>query len=63
MVVMDVIYNPFKTKLLATAEARGCLIINGLPMFIYQGAEQFRLWTGLDAPVDVMNDAVKDARG
>jgi len=59
MVVMDVIYNPFKTKLLATAEARGCLIINGLPMFIYQGAEQFRLWTGLDAPVDVMTEVIK----
>jgi shikimate dehydrogenase len=59
MVVMDTIYNPFKTKLLATAEARGCLIINGLPMFIYQGAEQFRLWTGLDAPVDVVNEVIK----
>lgn len=58
MVVMDVIYNPIKTKLLAMSEARGCLIINGLPMFIYQGAEQFRLWTGLEAPVDVMNDIV-----
>jgi shikimate dehydrogenase len=63
MVVMDVIYNPFKTKLLAMAEAKGCFIINGLPMFIHQGAEQFRLWTGVDAPVDVMTDAVKDALG
>lgn len=63
MVVMDIIYNPFKTKLLAMAEARGCLIINGLPMFIHQGAEQFRLWTGVNAPADVMNDAVKDVLG
>jgi shikimate dehydrogenase len=59
MVVMDVIYNPFKTKLLAAAEAKGCLIINGLPMFIYQGAEQFRLWTGLEAPIALMIEAVK----
>jgi|WetSurMetagenome_2_1015567.scaffolds.fasta_scaffold296516_2 shikimate dehydrogenase len=59
MVVMDVIYNPLKTKLLAMAEARGCTILNGLPIFIYQGAEQFRLWTGLDAPVTIMDEAVK----
>jgi len=63
MVVMDVIYNPFRTKLLSIAEARRCLVINGLPMFIHQGAEQFRLWTGVDAPVDVMNDAVQGAMG
>jgi shikimate dehydrogenase len=63
MVVMDVIYNPFKTKLLAMAETKGCTIINGLPMFIHQGAEQFRLWTGVDTPVDVMNDAVREALG
>lgn len=58
MVVMDIIYNPLKTRFLAMAETRGCMIINGLPMLIYQGAEQFRLWTGLEAPVDVMADAV-----
>jgi shikimate dehydrogenase len=59
MVVMDIIYNPAKTLFLSMAEARGCRIINGLPMFIYQGSEQFRLWTGLDAPIDVMTDVVK----
>jgi shikimate dehydrogenase len=59
MVVMDIIYNPLKTKFLAMAEARGCRIINGLPMFIYQGAEQFRLWTGLEAPVVTMSGAVE----
>jgi len=59
MVVMDIIYNPLKTRLLAMAEARGCLIINGLPMFIYQGAEQFRLWTGIEVPVAVMSEVVK----
>jgi shikimate dehydrogenase len=59
MVVMDIIYNPFKTRFLAMAETRGCQIINGLPMFIYQGAEQFRLWTGIEAPVALMTEAVK----
>ncbi len=61
MVVMDIIYNPFETKLLAIARARGCTIINGLGMFIQQGAEQFRLWTGLEAPINAMARAVKEA--
>lgn len=59
MVAMDVIYNPLETRFLAAAKARGCETVNGLSMFIYQGAEQFRLWTGLEAPVDVMTSAVK----
>ena len=61
MVVMDIIYNPIETRLLSIARARGCLTINGVGMFIHQGAEQFRLWTGLEAPVDTMSRAVEGA--
>jgi len=61
MVVMDIIYNPVETRLLKTAEARGCITISGMDMFIHQGAEQFRLWTGMDPPVQVMSKAVKEA--
>ena len=46
MIVMDIVYNPLKTKLLALASAKGCVTVDGLGMFIHQGAEQFRLWTG-----------------
>ena len=60
-VVMDIVYNPLETKLLTTAKTRGCVTINGLGMFIHQGVEQFRLWTGLDAPVKAMADAVEEA--
>ncbi len=63
MLVMDIVYNPLKTRLLSMAEEKGCLTINGLPMFIYQGAEQFKLWTGDEAPLDVMTEAVKKALG
>ena len=63
MVVMDIIYNPLETKLLKRARDRGCLTINGLSMFIHQGTEQFRLWTGLEAPAGVMIRAVKEALG
>jgi shikimate dehydrogenase len=60
MVVMDVIYNPRETRLLAMARDRGCLAIDGLGMFIQQGAEQFMLWTGLEAPVSIMRQAVEE---
>jgi shikimate dehydrogenase len=59
MVVMDVVYNPLKTRLLRLAEERGCMTVNGLDMFIYQGAEQFRLWTGIEPPVEIMREAAR----
>jgi shikimate dehydrogenase len=58
MIVMDVVYNPLKTRLLSMAEAAGCITVSGLGMFIGQGTEQFRLWTGLEAPVTAMTEAV-----
>jgi len=61
MVVMDIIYNPLETRLLAMARGRGCVVVNGLAMFVYQGAEQFRLWTGREAPVKIMFEAAREA--
>jgi len=60
MTVMDIIYNPKTTKLLHLAAGRGCRVVEGIGMFIYQGADQFRLWTGKDAPVDVMKKVVEE---
>ncbi len=48
MIVMDVIYNPLKTRLLAEAEKKGCTTVNGLSMFMHQGAAQFKLWRGIE---------------
>lgn len=59
--VFDVIYNPAKTLLLQRAERRSARIINGVPMFVNQGAEQFRLWTGKEPPIGVMREAVENA--
>ncbi len=61
LVVMDIIYNPLTTRLLSEAERVGCRTINGLAMFVYQGAVQFELWTGEKAPLDVMQAAVERA--
>ena len=63
MVVMDVVYNPLKTRLLRAAENIGCQTIDGVSMFVYQGAFQLELWTGMKAPVEVMKKAVLNALG
>jgi shikimate dehydrogenase len=63
MIVCDVIPNPPFTLFLKEAQQRGANILDGLGMLVYQGMIGFRLWTGLDAPVEVMKEALKKALG
>lgn len=58
MVVVDIVYNPPRTRLLREAEARGARAIGGVDMLVWQGALAFKTWTGLEAPVTVMRQAV-----
>lgn len=55
LVVTDVVYNPRKTKLLEEAEAAGCKTVGGIGMLLWQGAEAFKLYTGLEMPTDEVN--------
>jgi shikimate dehydrogenase len=50
----DACYNPDKTQFLLDAQERGCRILNGLGMSLYQGCAQIELWTGKPAPVEAM---------
>jgi shikimate dehydrogenase len=61
--VFDLIYRPVNTPLMAAARKRGAGVLGGFPMLIYQGADSFRLWTGLEAPVEVMFRAARKALG
>ncbi|MBI5845460.1 MAG: shikimate dehydrogenase [Deltaproteobacteria bacterium] len=61
MVVMDVVYNPLETRFLREAKQKGCETVDGAAMFVYQGAAQFTLWTGREAPYAVMRKTVLDA--
>jgi shikimate dehydrogenase len=63
MVVCDVIPNPPHTPFLREAEARGAKTLDGLGMLVYQGAIAFKMWTGHDAPVQVMRDALEQVFG
>jgi shikimate dehydrogenase len=60
MVVCDVIHTPM-TPFLKEAQDRGAKIVDGLGMLVYQGAIGFKLWTGLDAPVEAMHKALSKA--
>ncbi len=55
-ICFDATYNPSKTRFLIEAEEVGCKIMNGLGMSLHQGAAQIKLWSGQDAPVDVMRE-------
>ncbi len=60
MIVCDVIPNPPRTPFLQEAERRGAKTLDGLGMLVYQGAIGFKMWTGQDAPIDVMYRALQE---
>lgn len=53
-VVMDAVYDPPTTRLLRDAQARGARTVPGKWMLVYQAAAQLELWSGKEAPIDVM---------
>jgi shikimate dehydrogenase len=58
-VVVDLIYHPPETAWLAALRGRGIEAHNGLSMLVFQAAHAFRLWTGSEAPVAVMDAAAR----
>jgi shikimate dehydrogenase len=58
--VVDMVYKPLKTSVLARAEQRGLTIVDGLGMLLHQGAIAFEMWTGFEPPLDVMRSALND---
>ena len=62
-VVFDIVYNPLDTPLLKKARKKGAEIIYGYKMLLYQGAKQFELFTKEEAPIEVMEKALKEALG
>ena len=59
LVVFDAVYNPNETVLLKETIKAGAKPVYGIKMLLYQGAESFRIWTDVDAPVDAMEDALR----
>ncbi len=57
--VYDMIYRPAQTRLMQQAEEHGGRGIGGLGMLVYQGAAAFKLWTGVEPPIEVMFEAAR----
>ena len=57
--VYDMVYRPAITKLMQQAETNGGRAIGGLGMLVRQGAAAFKIWTGVDPPIEVMFDALR----
>jgi 3-dehydroquinate dehydratase/shikimate dehydrogenase len=63
LVVFDTIYHPENTMMLKLARERGCTTLTGADMFVRQAALQFKLYTGQEAPADLMKAALKRKLG
>ena len=58
LLVTECVYNPHMTKLLQQAQQAGCKTIDGYGMLLWQGAEQFKLWTGKDFPLEYVKQVM-----
>lgn len=59
--VVDIVYKPRTTPLLAAARERGAETDDGVAMLVGQAALAFELWTGVQAPIDIMGEAAASA--
>jgi shikimate dehydrogenase len=57
-IIFDAVYSPLETEFLRQAKAKGAKTISGIEMYLNQGYEQVRLYTGLDAPEEAMRNFV-----
>ena len=58
LVVVDLVYGSESTQLAATCMSGGVTFVDGLEILVQQGAESFRIWTGLEPPLEIMRNAV-----
>ncbi|QQE89267.1 shikimate dehydrogenase [Azotobacter chroococcum] len=58
LIVMDVAFLPVETALLRQARQLGCVTVAGTRMLVHQACRQIELYTGHDAPIDVMERAM-----
>lgn len=61
--VADIIYNPLETPFLKKAEEKNCTALNGVGMFVYQGAIAFEKWTGIQPDTETMIQLITEKLG
>lgn len=58
-IVMDIVYKPLRTVVIAAAEAAGATVVDGSRMLLHQACRQFELYTGKPAPLSAMDSALR----
>lgn len=61
--VADIIYTPLETPFLKAAKEKNCTILNGVGMFVYQGAIAFEKWTGVKPDTEKMIEIITEKLG
>jgi shikimate dehydrogenase len=61
LMVFDTIYGTGCAKLKKEVETAGAQWADGLGMLLHQGAAAFSLWTGRDAPLEIMRQALQSS--
>jgi shikimate dehydrogenase len=52
--LVDLAYGPAETELARVARAQGAAVVDGLEVLVRQGAASFRIWTGMNPPIETM---------
>ena len=63
MTVLDTVYNPENTLLIKEAQSQGCVTVTGTEMFVRQAALQFRLFSGVEPPEEIMRETLRRSVG
>lgn len=63
LAIYDLVYNPPETRLLGEARARGCTVIGGLEMLVWQGVRALEIWTGARFGKEEVLAAMKHLEG
>ncbi|MCC6354613.1 MAG: shikimate dehydrogenase [Verrucomicrobiae bacterium] len=58
MTVMDIVTTPRETRLLQDAMSAGCRVVHGDEMLLWQAVYKFKMYTGVEPPIDVMRRAM-----
>lgn len=58
LTVMDIVSNPRETRLLKEAKKVGCQLVFADRMLLWQGVLKFKIYTGIEPPVEVMEKAL-----
>jgi shikimate 5-dehydrogenase len=62
MTVMDIVTNPRETKLLQDAKNKGCHVVYGYRMLLWQGVYKFKMYTNVEPPIEVMAQAMEKVK-